>query len=111
MNPESAKYRLRLMFEWGGGCLWCGNDAARDVFDVGPVEHRLPLSAATLARLDGLSRWHDGALDRDDPAGPSPWSAEERERFRRAALDALAAVRRELGPDFSVEYQHLHSDE
>ncbi|NNC29740.1 hypothetical protein HKM21_10695 [Longimicrobium terrae] len=99
------KYKLKLMFEWGGGCLWCDDDATRDAFDVGHIDERLPLSPGMLARLDELSRWHDGALDGDDPAGPSPWSAEEDDRFRAAAEEALAAVRAELGPNFHVEYR------
>lgn len=27
-------YKVRLMFEWGGGCIWCGNDAALERFDL-----------------------------------------------------------------------------
>lgn len=101
------KYKLKLMFEWGGGCLWCDDDATRDAFDAGSIDERLPLSPRMLARLDELSRWHDGALDWIDPAGPSPWSPEEEARFRAAAEDALAAVRAELGADFLVEFRHL----
>lgn len=37
--PAEPRYHLRLMFEWGGGCLWSGNDAARDAFDVGHRAH------------------------------------------------------------------------
>jgi hypothetical protein len=48
-------YQIRLMFEWGGGCLWCGNQAAREQFDVGPIESRLPLSPDTRQRLQELS--------------------------------------------------------
>jgi hypothetical protein len=66
------RYAIRLMFEWGGGCLWCGNDAAREAFDVGPIDDRLPLSPETRRRLDEISAWHDTSLDRDDPAGPGP---------------------------------------
>ena len=100
-------YHLRLMFEWGGGCLWCGNDAARDVFDVGPIEDRLPLSAETRQRLDELTRWHDTSLDRDDPGGPRPWQPEEYERFDRAAGEILERICAELGPKFQVEYTRL----
>lgn len=101
------RYELRLMFEWGGGCLWCGNDAARDAFDVGDIEGRLPLSAETRRRLEELSVWHDTALDRDDPAGPGPWTADESARFDRAAAEVLERIRAELGPEFVIEYTRL----
>lgn len=104
--PPPPRHHLRLMFEWGGGCLWCGNEAAREAFDVDHVEDRLPLSDETRRRLEELSVWHDTALDWDDPGGPSPWSPEEYERFTRAAGEVLERVRVELGPDFEVSYPH-----
>lgn len=99
------RYHLKLMFEWRGGCLWAGNDAALKAFDVGEIEDRLPLTDETRQRLEELSVWHDTALDWDDPGGPSPWTAEEYERFVRAAREVLERVRAELGPEFSVEYR------
>jgi hypothetical protein len=102
-----ARYVVRLMFEWGGGCLWCGDDAAREAFDIGPIEEQLPLSPATRQRLVELTAWHDGALDWEYPPAPSPWSAEEREQFERAAAEMLALVRAELGPEFEVVYAPL----
>ncbi|WP_420127440.1 hypothetical protein [Longimicrobium sp.] len=101
------RYAIRLMFEWGGGTLWCGNDAARDRFDVGSVEDVLPLSPELRERLEELSVWHDTALDWDDPAGPSPWPPGEDARFDAAAAEILERVRGELGPDFTVEYRPL----
>lgn len=59
------RFVVRLMFEWGGGCLWCGNDAALAAFDIGPIEDQLPLSPAIRNRLTELSKWHDKALDWD----------------------------------------------
>jgi broad specificity phosphatase PhoE len=99
------RYHLKLMFEWRGGCLWAANDAALKAFDVGEIEDELPLTDETRQRLEELSVWHDTALDWDDPGGPSPWSAEEYERFVRAAREVLERVRAELGPEFSVEYR------
>ena len=104
--PE-PRYHIRLMFEWGGGCLWCGNDAARDAFDVGPIEDRLPLSDATRQRLEELTRWHDTSLDWDDPAGNGPWPPDEYERFDRAAGEILDTIRLQLGQEFLVEYTRL----
>lgn len=101
------RYVVRLMFEWGGGCLWCGSDAAREAFDVGPIDERLPLSAQTRRRLEELSVWHDTALDWDDPAGPSLWTPDESARFDHAAAGILERIRAELGADFEVEYARL----
>ena len=100
-------YHLRLMFEWGGGCLWAGNDAARKAFDVGDIEDGLPLSDETRRRLEELSVWHDTSLDWDDPSGPGPWSKDEYERFNRAAAGILEAIRAELGPYFQVDHTRL----
>ncbi|HEU4883061.1 MAG TPA: hypothetical protein VFT45_12465 [Longimicrobium sp.] len=101
------RYAVRLMFEWGGGCQWCGNDAAREACGVGPIEDRLPLSPETRARLDELSAWHDTSLDRDDPAGPGPWPPDEYARFKQAAAEILESIRAQLGPDFTVDYIRL----
>jgi hypothetical protein len=68
---------VRLMVEWGGGCLWCGNDSALDTFGVGPIEHQLPLTSGIRRRLEELSAWHDTALNREYPPDPSPWTPEE----------------------------------
>jgi hypothetical protein len=91
------------MFEWGGGCLWPANAAARAAFDVDHAEDRLPLSAETRQRLEELSEWHDTSLDWDDPAGPGPWTPEEEVRFKEAAEEILEIIRAELGPDFQVD--------
>lgn len=101
-----ARYVVRLMFEWGGGCLWSGNDAAWEAFDAGAIEDQLPLSDETRRRLEELSVWHDTALDWDDPGGPGLWAPEEYERFGLAAAEVLESVRADLGPEFEVVYPH-----
>lgn len=106
--PAPPRFRIKLMFEWGGGgCLWCDNDAALAAFDVGPIEDRLPLSEETRRRLDELSAWHDTALNWDYPPDPGPWTPEEEARFERAAAEILEQVRAELGPAFQVDYRPL----
>jgi len=100
-------YRIRLMFEWGGGCLWCGNDAARKRFDVGPIEGLLALSAETHRRLVELSAWHDESLNWEYPPDPGPWTEEEYERFDAAARATLDRIRSELGTEFEVIYEPL----
>jgi hypothetical protein len=100
-------YQIRLAFEWGGGCLWCGNESARNQFDVGPVEDVLPLSDATRASLVEMTAWHDKALDWDYPQGPSPWSRDEFKRFELAAQSIQRQIQSELGAEFEVTYQPL----
>lgn len=98
-------YKVRLMFEWGGGCIWCGNDAALERFDVGPMDEKLSLSAATLQELYTLSTWHDKALNWEYPPDPSPWSLEEFKRFESAALSMSEKLQAELGEEFEVIYE------
>jgi hypothetical protein len=102
-----GRYRVRLMFEWGGGCLWCGNDTARERFGVGNIEDSLPLSSQTRQRLKELSAWHDQSLNWDYPPDPGPWTAEESERFEAAAREVLERIRCELGDEFEVVYERL----
>lgn len=107
MEPTQPRYVVRLMFEWRGGSLWAGNDAARDAFDIGEIEDRLPISDETRRHLDELSEWHDTSLNWDDPAGPGMWTADEEARFERAAAEILERVRAELGPEFEVVYRPM----
>ena len=104
---QAEQYRIRLMFEWGGDCLWCDNDAARAEFDVGSIKDRLPLTRQTRQRLDALSEWHDHALNWDNPPDPGSWTAEEYARFEQAAQAILAVIRSELGASFEVIYMPL----
>ncbi|SOQ01961.1 hypothetical protein [Pseudomonas syringae] len=95
------------MFEWGGGCLWCGNNIARDKFSVGPIEERLPLSNEVHAMLNELSQWHDTSLNWDYPPDPGPWSADDYVRFDEAAVKLLKSIQQELGEEFEVVYEKL----
>jgi hypothetical protein len=101
---DPARFHLRLMFEWGGGCLWGRNAAVTQTFGVGHVEDLLPLTDETRARMEELSIFHDTALDWNDPAGPSPWTPDDVARFDRAALELLERIRAEVGPEFQVDY-------
>ncbi len=100
-----APFKIRMFFEWHCGVLWCGDDQTRQTFDVGPIEDRLPLSAETRERLTRLSAWHDTALDWDYPPDPSPWTADERQRFEQAAEQTLLHLREELGEQFEITYE------
>lgn len=103
----SDKFSLKLMFEWGGGCIWCGNALAIERFDVGPIEDKLPLSDLVKKRLDELTTWHDQSLNWEYPPDPGPWSHHEKDRFEKAALEILDSIRAELGDSFEIEYVPL----
>lgn len=101
----TAPYRLKRMFERGGGVLWPANDAARERFDAVRGEDRLPLWNATRSRRDALSAWHDTALNGEDPPDPGPETEADEAPFEAAAGDALKATRADLGPDDEVGYR------
>jgi hypothetical protein len=100
-NP--GKYKLRFFFEWGGGCLWSGNDAATSDFGYGPLDTtdtKLPLSAETVRRCGQMADWHDTALNQAYPPDPGPWRLHECDRFNEAVRHLLATIRAELGDQF-----------
>ncbi|MET8625421.1 hypothetical protein ABZW30_17015 [Kitasatospora sp. NPDC004669] len=94
--------RLRYFFEAGvvGTALW--PDDVESPYGYPAELDRLPISAALAAELVELSEWFQSVIDWDDPGGPSPWSQDERDRFNARARAALAALREELGPRWTV---------
>src|SRR5262249_20406678 len=99
-------YVLRFFFEWGGGCLWAGNEAAVRDFGFGPLDLREPcplsLSAVTLSECQPLAGWHDTSLNWDYPPNPGPWRQHECDRFNAETARLLTAIQSELGPAFQV---------
>lgn len=104
--PVSEVPKIKLFFEWGGGVLWCANDAAHQRFDVGPIEDKLSLSNEIRQRLHGMAVWHDTALDWNNPPAPSPWSKAEDVRFAEAVDQLVEDIIRELGPGYEVINEH-----
>src|SRR5689334_14115844 len=103
---DPSKYNLRFFFEWGGGCLWPGNDASYKDFDLGPYDLLdpcpLPLSAATLERCRQVAEWYDASLNRNYPPDPGPWRQAECDRFNEAVRQLLAMIRSELVDRYEV---------
>ena len=101
-----AKYVLRFFCEWGAGCLWPGNEAAYQDFELGPYDLLepcpLPLSVEVLRRCREVDEWHRGSLNWNYPPDPGPWRQLECDQFNAAVVDLLAAIRGELGPQFEV---------
>src|SRR5262249_37520910 len=102
MAQEPAKYVIRFACEWGAGCLWPGNDAACDAFDLGPYDlHNpcpLPLSPTILQRCREFDTWHRTSLNLDAADQPGPWRQGECDRFNTAVTEMVADLQSELGP-------------
>jgi hypothetical protein len=99
----SKKYHLRFFFDWcSGGCLWAGNDAAREKYGEGSIDKYLPLSIETKELSRSLSAWHDESLNWRAPLDPGPWRQEECDKFNLASKELLQVIRDELGEEFNV---------
>jgi hypothetical protein len=105
---STEKYKLRFFFEWGGGCLWSGDEAATRDFGYGPLDTadtKLPLSAETVRRCREVADWHDTSLNQAYPLDPGPWRQPECDRFNEAVKHLLGRIRAELGDRFEVNDQ------
>lgn len=99
------KYELRFFFEWGddSASIWCGNQAARDRFDVGPIVFdELGLSEALQQLLRELGDEYQTSLNWDYPPDPSPWTQEQKESFLRRSEAAYQQLVMELGDEYIV---------
>lgn len=105
---------LRFWLEWGGGCLWPGDDAARAALGSGPLDlglrgvdghadeaPALVLPEALVAWRDRLTAEHDTALNPLYPPDPSLWSAAKCARFN-AGMDAFVAALRVALPEHDI---------
>ena len=96
-------YLLRYFFDYGSGvCLWSANDAARNKFTYAVDHNSLSLSVNLVKEVNHLITWHDTSIDWDSPAGPSPWSEDERGLFNSTAQRLHISLKNALGPDFDI---------
>jgi hypothetical protein len=97
LKGDETRRVLRYLFDAGSGvCLWSGDEATREWYGLAVSPEQLPLAKATRREVERLVSGYDTALDWDDPAGPTPWSAEECADFNAAARVLLARLRAEL---------------
>ncbi len=106
-NKKTPMYKLRFFFEWGmdTACLWCGNQTARDRFDVGPIDfNKLGLSEDLQETLRQLGDEYQDSLDWNDPLAPSSWTQEHKDDFLRRSEEVYKRLVAELGEDYEVTY-------
>lgn len=118
-NGKTPTYRLRFFFDNGcGGCLWCGNEAAYEKFDVGPLdaeifdlngkvsqEARIKLPDSIKKKVLELDKLFSESLSREDPAGNSIWDKSQWENFYSQARELHKEISNILGDDFEIIYE------
>lgn len=85
----------RFFFDAGsGGVLWLASDPADP--DLLPISDGLRVELAQLVAL------YDQSINWDYPPDPGPWTAGECAAFDARARSALARLRSELGPSWTI---------
>ena len=87
-----ARYKIRLSFEEGDGCLWAGDDPTAEQFGGGPWERMggpPALSPALRERLYRLRVHYETQFDLG-VKGYGPWTPEQEHRFSSRVQAVLA---------------------
>ncbi|MCK6691149.1 MAG: hypothetical protein L6Q97_03485 [Thermoanaerobaculia bacterium] len=102
-------YRFDFYFDYfAGGCLWPADDVTWEQFGSGPVDtdSRINLPEHLLRRIKELDARLPESLNQNDPGGPSPWAAEEWQRFKTQADHLYEDILAALGPGFKITHEH-----
>ena len=95
--------QIKLMADYESWPLWWAGDA-----DPGNIDpHTLPLSPATIARLEAWADAFDATLNRDDPASSDFPSDAAFQEFEAEGRDLWQQLRDELAPEYQVLYRSL----
>ncbi|MBV9786582.1 MAG: hypothetical protein JOZ51_00285 [Chloroflexi bacterium] len=98
--------QIKLMADYESWPLWWAGDA-----DPGNIDpHTLPLSPATIARLEAWADAFDATLNRDDPASSDFASDAAFEEFEAEGRALLQLLRKELAPEYQVLYHSMKDD-
>jgi hypothetical protein len=101
-QPEVI-YRARFWFDPGSGvCLWGADTATVEAFNYPIDTRRLPLTDNLRYALDALIAIFNTSIDWDYPPDPSPWSAEQWQRWRQSGDELLIRLRAELGAGWEI---------
>jgi hypothetical protein len=93
-------HQIKLMTDYESWPLWWAGDA-----DPGNIDpNTLPLSAATIARLEAWANAFDATLNRDDPASSDFPSDAAFESFEAEGRALWRQLRDELAPQYQVLY-------
>lgn len=106
-SEDPEKPQLSFWWDWGCGPFWCGNDEARAMFDVGPIDPEvLGLPEALAVEVEQMIEWHDTSLNWEYPPAPGPWRQEECDRFNAASMRLYETSRTILGDSIVLVYKH-----
>ena len=62
----------------------------------------LPLPEELIAAGNELMTWFDTSIDWDYPAGPTPWSPAEREKFLAASNAYYSSLNAAIGTEYEL---------
>lgn len=98
----TEKYVIHYWFEWGGQCLWGGDERTKAKYGYAIDTDKLPLSDQTKKLMYEVGKFHDTSLNWNDPMAPSPWGKEDEAKFLKSRLELLEILRREIGDQFEI---------
>ncbi len=92
--------KIKLMADYGCYPLWWTNSTQAG--DIDPSN--LPLSNATVERLEKWADIYDAKLNQDDPAASYFPSLEASSAFEEEGISLWKQLQKELAPDYEVVY-------
>ena len=96
--------KLRYFYDPGSGvCLWAGDDEAREKYGYPILLDALPLSESVVSIGQELIERFDTSIDWEYPSNPSPWTDEERNKFKNDCTRFRTQVVKELGPNYIIK--------
>ncbi|MFM7676081.1 MAG: N-acetyltransferase family protein [Synechococcus sp.] len=103
--------KLRYFYDPGSGtCLWAADEEARALNGYPVALEMLDLSLHTMALGTRLIASFDGSINWSNPAGPSPWSEEQKSQSLREAAVLYERLVSELGPQITV-VNEVHAEQ
>ena len=95
-------YTIKYWYEHGGGCLWSADEITVSKFGNLIDYHLLDLSASTIESISMLETQYATYLDWNNPAAPSTWSREKKNKFLTEATKTYYKIVEDLGETYTV---------
>ena len=111
----NERIQIRFFIEYGAGCLWSGNEAARNKFGVGCLnatiyalngkvaqEPAIKLPADIELKNDELIELYQQSFNHENPGGESLWNESQWTSFLMETESLFHQVAEFLGPEIEL---------